>query len=68
MRRKYGMQCAQSQDSQPGMAAQRSKSIGLPRWKIIPLMLDDPPSTLPRAWYTRRPPSSGSGSDSYCQS
>jgi hypothetical protein len=29
--------------------------MGLPRWKIMPLMLLEPPSTLPRAWYTRRP-------------
>ena len=34
----------------PGSPAQRSKSIGLPRWKIIPLIELDPPSTLPRAW------------------
>ena len=33
----------------PGSAAQRSMSIGLPRWKIMPLMLDDPPSTFARA-------------------
>ena len=25
-------------------------SRGLPRWKIMPLMLLEPPSTLPRAW------------------
>jgi hypothetical protein len=52
----------------PGSAAHRSKSSGLPRWKIIPLMLDEPPSTLPLAWYTRRPFMNGSGSDSYFQS
>jgi hypothetical protein len=40
----------------------------LPRWKIIPLIELDPPSTFPRAWYTRRPPMYGSGSDSYFQS
>ena len=34
----------------------------------MPLMLEDPPSTLPRAWYTRRPPMWGSGSEVYCQS
>ena len=52
----------------PGSAAQRSKSSGLPRWKIIPLMLLLPPSTLPRAWAMRRPFMNGSGSDSYIQS
>jgi hypothetical protein len=25
-------------------------SSGLPRWKIIPLIELEPPSTLPRAW------------------
>jgi hypothetical protein len=34
----------------PGSAPQRSKSIALPRWKIIPLMLLEPPRTFPRAW------------------
>jgi hypothetical protein len=34
----------------------------------MPLIELDPPSTLPRAWYTRRPPMWGSGSDSYFQS
>jgi hypothetical protein len=52
----------------PGSAAQRSKSRGLPRWKIIPLMLLDPPSSLPRAWNTRRPFMCGSGSVRYFQS
>ena len=52
----------------PGSAAHRSKSSGLPRWKICPLMLLLPPRTLPRAWWIRRPCMNGSGSDSYFQS
>ena len=52
----------------PSSAAQRSKSSGLPRWKIIPLIELEPPSTLPRAWKTLRPFMCGSGSDSYFQS
>jgi hypothetical protein len=35
----------------------------LPRWKIIPLMLLEPPSTFPRACEMRRPCMNGSGSD-----
>ena len=50
MRLKYGRQCAWSHVSMPGSDAQRSKSIGLPRWKIMPLTELDPPSTFPRAW------------------
>ena len=40
----------------------------LRRWKIIPLIVLDPPSTFPRAWSARWPFISGSGSDSYIQS
>jgi hypothetical protein len=40
----------------------------LPRWKIIPLMLLEPPRTLPRPWETRLPFMYGSGSLEYFQS
>ena len=49
MRLKYGRQWAYDHSAIPGSAAQRSRSSGLPRWKIMPLMLLEPPSTLPRA-------------------
>jgi len=44
-----GGQRAAEQSLIPSPAAQRSWSIGFPRWKIIPLMLLEPPGTLPRA-------------------
>src|SRR5438105_987571 len=41
---KYGRQCAKSQSASPS-SAQPSKSIGLPRLKIIALIDVDPPRT-----------------------